>query len=477
MKKRFIGLFIIISLMVNMLIPTVAFAATRTCVTIKNGSDGHVYEFYQIFSGDLIDDKLTNVVWGTGVKNTITSDATYGDVDDVVSGLNDESINATTFAKAVSAYLVDTPTFTITYSSTATNEVCNLDTGYYLMKDKDDSLDGQQNEAYTAYILKVVGDVEITPKTGVPSITLKTKETNDTTGVTSDWQDAADYDIGDDVPFQITLNVASNFDKYETYKMKAYVTQSSGYVLNTDSFVVKVGGTTIDSSNYTVTQNGNNFTIEFSNLVGVNGVSNNSSITIEYTSELSTSEDGVVTAYLEYSNNPNDSAKTGTTPQDKVNVFTYSIELNKVDDNNQCLTGAVFTIEKVGTSAAAVNIPLVANGCNYKIDGLDAGQYVIKETTAPEGHRAAADITVDITGTYPTVSDNPTLTSLTVSDDSDLTTISNDGSEISITLVNKLWLSLPSTGGVGAVIFIGAGVVLMGLVVFIIIKRRKKEDK
>jgi hypothetical protein len=81
-------------------------------------------------------------------------------------------------------------------------EITGLEPGYYLIKDKDSSLTG--DEAYTEYILNIVADTTITPKTDVPSVEKKVKDTNDTTGDTTEWQDSADYDIGDVVPFQLT---------------------------------------------------------------------------------------------------------------------------------------------------------------------------------------------------------------------------------------------------------------------------------
>ena len=88
--------------------------------------------------------------------------------------------------------------------------------GYYLIKDKDGTVSGL--DAYTLYLVQVVGeDVTITPKSEVPSFEKKIKDTNDTTGDTSGWQDSADYDIGDQIPFQLKGTVASNYDDYKTY--------------------------------------------------------------------------------------------------------------------------------------------------------------------------------------------------------------------------------------------------------------------
>ena len=71
------------------------------------------------------------------------------------------------------------------------------------------------NDANTLYITRVVGDVTISPKSDVPSFQKKVKDTNDTTGDTTGWQDSADYDIGDKVPFQLKATLPSNYARLQ----------------------------------------------------------------------------------------------------------------------------------------------------------------------------------------------------------------------------------------------------------------------
>ena len=84
-----------------------------------------------------------------------------------------------------------------------------LNAGYYLVKDKDGTQDGK-SDAYTKFIVQVVGPTDVKVKSDVPTVEKKVKDTNDSTGVTSGWQDSADYDIGDDVPYQITGSMPAN---------------------------------------------------------------------------------------------------------------------------------------------------------------------------------------------------------------------------------------------------------------------------
>ncbi len=66
---------------------------------------------------------------------------------------------------------------------------------------------------------KAVQTAEITNtfKPDKPGFDKKIKDTNDSTGETSDWQDSADYDIGDAVPYKLTATLAKDVTAYKKY--------------------------------------------------------------------------------------------------------------------------------------------------------------------------------------------------------------------------------------------------------------------
>ena len=186
-----------------------AFAEDGYSITITNSATGHTYEAYQIFTGDLAEKDgkkvLSNIVWGSGIseagKTALNNAATKAET------LKTEA-DAKAFAKEVAPYL----TTAAGSANTVTNGkyvISGLAAGYYLVKDKDGSVTGE-NDAYTEYIIKVVADVEATPKSDVPEVEKKVEDTNDSTGKTSGWQDSADYDIGDSVPFQLKATLAND---------------------------------------------------------------------------------------------------------------------------------------------------------------------------------------------------------------------------------------------------------------------------
>ncbi len=188
---------------------------------------------------------MSNIVWGSGVSEA--GQTALGDAAAKAETLKTEA-DAKAFAKAVAPYL----TTAAGSANTVTDGkyvISGLAAGYYLVKDQDGSLTGDA-DAYTEYIIKVVSDTTATPKSSVPTVEKKVKDTNDSTGVTSDWQDSADYDIGDSIPFQLKATLADNVSSYTTYKVVFHDTLSKGLTYNNDAKVY-IGGT--ETNGFTVT--------------------------------------------------------------------------------------------------------------------------------------------------------------------------------------------------------------------------------
>ena len=119
-----------------------------------------------------------------------------------------------------------------------------------MIKDQDGSLTGD-NDSYTDYIIKVVGDTTDTPKSDVPTVEKKVKDINDSTDdAMTDWQDSADHDIDDSVPFQLKATLADNVSSYTTYKVVFHDTLSKGLTYNNDAKVF-IDGT--ETNGFTIT--------------------------------------------------------------------------------------------------------------------------------------------------------------------------------------------------------------------------------
>ena len=485
---------------------TTAFAEETTySITINNSAKDHTYEAYQIFTGDLSGTTLSNIVWGSGVSEA--GQTALGDAAAKAETLKTEA-DAKAFAKAVAPYL----TTAAGSANTVTDGkyvISGLAAGYYLVKDQDDSLTGD-NDSYTEYIIQVVGNVTATPKSDVPEVQKKVKDINDSTDTTkTDWQDSADYDIDDSIPFQLKATLADNVSSYTTYKVVFHDTLSKGLTYNNDAKVY-IGGTETNGFTVTATVNADGtttLTVSCDDVKAL-GAGNSSVITVEYTAKLN--ENAVLGSagnpnkvYLEYSNNPNKSEsgenhETGKTPEDTVIVFTYQTIINKVDSENKPLTGAAFKLEKLikGKDGAADTWTTVKEftvdetTTSFTFSGLDDGQYKLTETKTPAGYNTIDPIYFVIEATHDATADTPALTVLKayLTDENgnkktevkdgetvniDLGTVDLTAGSITTTVVNKSGSELPSTGGIGTTIFyVLGGVLVLAAVVLLVTKKR-----
>ena len=500
---------LLLALVMVLSLATTAFAEETTySITINNSTAGHTYEAYQIFTGDLHEGVLSNIKWGSSVS--VAGQTALGDAAAKAETLKTEA-DAKAFAKEVAPYL----TAAAGSADTVTDGkyvISDLTAGYYLVKDQDGSLTGDA-DAYTEYIIKVVSDTTATPKSSVPTVEKKVEDTNDSTGVTSGWQDSADYDIGDSIPFQLKATLANNVSSYTTYKVVFHDTLSKGLTYNNDA-KVNIDGTETNGFTVTATVNADGtttLTVSCDDVKAL-GAGNSSVITVEYTAKLN--ENAVLGSagnpnevYLEYSNNPNKSEKgnneTGETPKDVVIVFTYKTIINKVDSENKPLTGAAFKLEKLikdkdgaaDTWTTVQEFTVDETTTSFTFSGLDDGQYKLTETKTPVGYNTIDPIYFVIEATHDETADAPTLKTLKAyltdadgnkqtemkdgeSVNIDLGTVDQTAGSITTNVVNKAGSTLPETGGIGTTIFYILGsVLLVGAAILLITKKRMSAEK
>lgn len=370
----------VIMSMVMMLALSVTAFAEGTTFKITAPTNDHQYEIYQIFTGDYSGGKLTNEKWG--INGTGTTDEAVDET--TLNALKDANSSDKTYTDKITVIKNYVDLDSAAVATISNGSSYDAVPGYYMIKDITDT-------TYALYVVQVVGaDVTITPKTDQPSFEKKIKDTNDTTGETSGWQDSADYDIGDQVPFKLEGTVTSNYDDYNTYYFAFHDVEEKGLAFSKDSVKVYVDGARITSGYKVVTNptDGCTFEVVFDNLKDIDTVNASSKITVEYTSELTESanigsEGNVNKAQLEYSNKSgSDQNGTGKTPWDNVIVFTYKVVVNKVDENNQPLKGAGLTLKKVTKDGTEVVATIAAGETTkFEFKGLDDGQYILEETT------------------------------------------------------------------------------------------------
>lgn len=327
--------------------------------------------------------------------------------------------------------------------------------------------------------------------------------------------------INDLVTFRLTAGVPEYLENaaVKTFKISDNLPEGMTLRDNPD-FTVKgytndnTDGTELSSTDYTVAQpadTGMDFTLAFT----YDQIKDYSKITVEYT--VTMNENTVV---FEGGNNANGTENhavltyvkdqlTGTTAnlEDTAIVYSYGIQVTKKGESSEegqdePLTGAVFTLKKADAGETEISFVSDDNGSYrvaeptetstattkltvgtsdpmkgiLKLSGLDVGDYLLTEVQAPAGYnKLSAPI------------------SITIQDDEDGTgsgpdgkpeyTNSEDGKEVEatdgyvpVTVTNTQGFTLPTTGGMGTVLFTAGGVVLMGagLVLLVVFLRRRR---
>lgn len=506
--KKLMAALLAVAMVCAMAIP--AFAAAGTEVTgSKVDVKNHKFEAYQIFSAKLDSTKgtLSDVKWGDGVKGddllvALKTATTLGDfskcdtpsdVAEKLATFNAEK--ATKFAAFVAnGYLATTKT-------EGTGTITLPSAGYYLIKDVT-PVEGKY-DASNLTLLLVSGAETVTPKvkTDIPTLQKKVKDKNDSIGesATTGWQDSADYDIGDIIPYQLTATLG-NVSNFDTYYVEFVDTMD--HLTYNGITSVKVGDTTLTSGEYFYYWNemDKKLTVSIDD-VKQYGATNGSTITVEYTAILD--DDAIIgstgnpnEAYLVFSNNPNGDGKGKTAP-DKNIVFTYKVVAKKVDEHDKPLPGAAFALYKKlpavpndGTShilqdgdayAPVKELNVGVNGevadktmTTFEWTGIDDGEYMIKEIITPAGYNSIEPIKFTVTADHQIEAADPKLTELTGGDK--FTGAVSTGA-LTANIQNRMGSTLPGTGGIGTTIFYVVGGGLMVAAAILLITKKRMENR
>lgn len=480
------------ALVLAMAVPAFADKANLYTISVPVGSN-HTYQVYQIFTGDYSSDgKLSNIKWGQN-SNSRGDGVSIGEkVDEnvlnqlaAVAGKSDEDKLA-----VIEQYANLSENGMDTVSASKSIKVA---AGYYLFKDTTTGISGN------TYIAEVVGNVLIKAKNShVPGFEKKLKDKNDTTDNDfGGWQDVADHDIGDKIPFKLEGTVPADYDaEYTSYYFAFHDEEEAGLTFNKDSVEVYVDDTKITAGFEVETSPTDrcSFEVVFSDLKAIKDVHAGSKIRVEYTATLN--ENAVIggngnlnKAQLEYSNNPRDKDSGGKTVWDNVVVFTYQVVVNKyansVGENNK-LPGAEFTLSKKLKDGTTKDIAVVKSeeGKQFIFKGLDDGVYTLTEIVTPEGYNTIDPITFTVTATHGTewngegVRGN-LITAFTGNAAPGEITFTPDKGTGALTtnVINKSGTTLPSTGGMGTTVFYVVGGGLMAVAVVLLVTKKRMENK
>ena len=476
--------------------PAYAEGAGKLTVTSTDaGFNGAKVDAWQMFTAKKNGSAYTFEVaesWKTFFTNTadgypnIQDNADFdANAADYVRKLEEENNAATleTFAKLAAAWAKNN-NIAVTTKATAvgtpednpTSYVAtfsNLDFGYYLVKPYASGEKPGSSRGTDAMLISVVDDnATITLKNTYPTV--------DKTVEDGDKGDGAQ--VGDEVTFTLTSKVPDT-SEFSSYIFRLKDTLSEGLTFNNDAKVT-IGGTELKGSDYTVTQpsaeNGNTVTFDLSSYIkpanGTSSAKAGETITVTYTATLNekastdTTNGNTNSAKVEYTNGPS-TDDIGTSTPSVTHTYTFHFDLKKVDGDNEALAGAVFQLMRKGADgnysvvklaavtsdgtisyrpaktddeAGATDTVTTPNNGIIKFTGLDDGTYKLVETQAPDGYNKAADTEFTIHASY--------------KDDGTLSTWSIDNvSNGTMTIVNRKGTLLPSTGGMGTVVFTVAG--------------------
>lgn len=456
-------------------------AAGTHSITINNSTTGHTYEAYQIFTGDLSQDKttLSNIQWGSNIASSYTT----GKTARVIAGYmeNGKAEDGTTartaaeWATVIGGVLSGNPAGSTSTVTDGAYTISGLAEGYYLIKDQDNTLSGE-NDAYTEFILKLVGDAEVEPKSGIPTATKMIDEATDTAY-------SAQYRVGDTVNFILTGTMPSNYNSYSSYKYTLHDKSAAGFTVDTSSIKVYVGSTEI-TSGFTINNSpsdGDTFDVVFNNTKTISSINSNSEIIVKYSATVNGnaiigSAGNSNEFKIDFSNNPNQPSETGTTTTSAVKVYLYNIIINKLDENNVALNGAKFKLERLTDATndtwETVNEIDGASSNTFTFTGLGLGTYRLTETATPNGYNTIDPVTIVVSGTV----NNTGFTALSATGLSFTADLANG--TLTANIQNIPGSILPFTGGIGATIFTILGVAFIaGGVAIAVRKTSKKESK
>lgn len=390
------------------------------------------------------------------------------------------------FTKDLQEYINKNVDKAFTTVDITNNTPTALDKGYYLvLETANNSNNGIV--ASKAMVVDLVKDMTIYPKDDNGGLTKGVVENGNLV-------DRNTATVGDNIPYQINATIPTYDSNVTDIEFTFTDEMSKGLAFNKDSLKVKIGDTKfVLGTDYTVDvtgndKNGTRIVIDITNdakLLANSG----KTITIDYNAKLtenaaiSSVEGNTNKVKLVYSNLPGITQNELT---DETVTYTFGLNIVKFDQDEQTkyLSGAEFTLFKVvtdesgktvlgdsigkGTSDASGNV--LFTDIDGKKLGLGEGEYVVRETKAPDGYSLLG---VDIKVTINKLNkDGKVLAVITATDlDGNLleeVTVGNDNLNLTLNVGNYKGISLPETGGTGTQIFMIAGgsLILLALAIY-----------
>lgn len=482
------------------LAPGIAHAADNAKITINNTIDGQTYHAYRIMDLKVAGDPAkpsgyaytANADWksflSTGAGSSFVSISKAGNVTFKGADDSTKASNAKQLAKAAISYAKNNgpkPVATLTDNDKSTNTLTftGLPYGYYLVDSSTGSLCSLNTTSAT---------VTISDKTTAP--TLKKMVSDSSTPTESEvtgengCNNAA---LGDTVTFKTEIKVGNGPVNYVLHD-----TMDKGLSFIPSSLSVKKGSETLELGKaYTLTSaptDGCTFELAFAkDAHGSNTqLTDGSTYTVEYRATINDkavisliggSDSGNKnTAYVSYGDNSNLKSNTGET-----HTYVLSLPIYKFSDTpgkNTPLKGARFSLQNskglyyqknngltAWVSNASEATTLVSDDAGkVTFSGIDEGTYKLLETESPIGYNKLDEpVSVTIKNT-PSVKAGDAQRYLSK--------VQINGSSGELQIENQTGGIFPGTGGPGAFLIAGAGVlfVMLGLFVSVLVWKQSR---
>lgn len=442
--------------------------------------------------------------------NAVTGKTTESDILAYINALdNDSKVRA--FAEALRDEInTEKLAADVTIEGTASSSVTTpVDFGWYIIDETTakDPNSGTGKNAPVSLVKATLAnrDVTVDLKGGKPTSEKNIVDDNEGTNP----RKVDDYNINDDIVYQLNFTVPSYWA--EQYKQNGFwftMNDQLSKGLTYDGNVsIKVDGE--DYTGYEPIKkvegtDGTKLTFAFGSADTADASKNKANLdlagkTISVYYHAHMNENAVIagtgnpnTYDVTYQRNPYNAADGEDTPEDTPRVYTFKFQVHKYDadpqdeDNQGSLAGAEFKLysdeaatQEIGLiqpdSSKSVYQPKAGSSAtmvtdkdgHIAIDGLDEGTYYLKETKAPAGFMLSNTVTkVTITkdGALPT--DGVTSVAYKVNE----TKIADD-SYATVEVGNHKG-TLPSTGGMGIVFMVVAGIALIAAGAFSMMRRR-----
>lgn len=477
-------------------LPTKAFAATTGVLTITSQSaefGGKDVKAWQMFSATATADGSNasytlNAAWAsfftTKIGGNMTGLSGEGLSQAAIEYVNalgaSDSANVIDFAKKASDWakkqnILATATVTATASGNSyVATFTGLALGYYVVSPEGGSTANRGTDAILANVVKA--DQNVNLKSEYPTIEK-----------TVDGQNHADAQVGDTLNFELKSKVP-NMTEYTTCVFNFVDTLSKGLTLDQNSIKVTIGGSELQKDvDYTVSATGGNgaateLKIIMTDFKTKHGDKAGQEIKVTYSASINEhavagQDDAGNSAKLEYSNDPIKGG-TGTSVPSVTHGYTFDFDINKTDGTDgSALAGAVFQLQKKGegttvklivenagdeTQPAVVRSAKTGEGNavdtittpesgKITFKGLDAAEYQLVETKAPDGYnKLQKPVDVTIVANY---DQDGTLNNWTVN---------GGGNDVALNIQNNKGTLLPETGGMGTILFTLVGAAAIG---------------